>query len=109
MTESRKEWEARHPNWKPEPDPFIEDIMNRMSTYGAGATYSFDDKAAREAMYKAQQLVSDINIRIITTDFDPALALIVSLRDKLREAEVELQKLAHEKHSRVIKGDSAIP
>lgn len=109
MPESREEWEKRHPRLKPKKDPFIEEIFNRMATYSGGTSYSFSDKAARDAMLKVQQLVGDINIRIITTEFDPALALIVALRDKLREAEVELQKLAHEKHSRVTKGDSAPP
>ena len=99
MTETRKEWEDRHPRMKFKTDPFVKDIMNRMATYG-GMGCSYDDKKARHAMNKVQQLISEINIRIITTEFDPALALIVSLRDKLREAEVELQKLAYEKCSR---------
>jgi hypothetical protein len=97
MPESRKEWEDRHPPWKPDPDPVVDGIMKRMATYSGGASMSFDDKAAREAMFKVQQLVCDVNIRLITAEFDPALALIVSIRDKLREAEVELQRLAREK------------
>jgi hypothetical protein len=99
MPESREEWEKRHPRLKLKTDPFVDNVLNRMATYSGGTSYTFKDKAARDAMLKVQQLVGDINIRIITTEFDPALALVVSLRDKLREAEVELQKLAREKHS----------
>jgi hypothetical protein len=100
MPESREEWEKRHPPYEMEKDPVIDDILERMATYGGGTSMTFDDKAARDAMFKVQQHVCDINIRIITNDFDPALALIAAVRDRLVEAETELKKLAQEKLER---------
>jgi hypothetical protein len=100
MDESRKEWEDKHPPYEMRKDPVIEDILNRIATYGSNPSRSYDDKAARDAMTRVQLLVGDINIRIITTDFDAALALIVTARDKLAEADAELRKLAQAKHGR---------
>jgi hypothetical protein len=97
LTESREDWEARHPRWQPQKDPLVDGVLNRISKYGARVRRFYDDKEARQAMQKVQQLAGDISIRIITTEFDAALALIVSMRDKLDDAESALQNLAQEK------------